>query len=347
MLDRCLEDLERRIDGDVEDRLHAEWVGFSEGRSDGGLFTPQRGCEAPPGVEWPEVRVNAALADFDQMALQQFRGCSETLAAGNGAMMCVRSNYGVSILPSLFGVELFMMDDETNTLPTSYPLGSIDRIEAVVDAGVPDPAGSLGGRTLAMGEHYAAIRDTYPKIAKHVHVYHPDIQGPMDVCEVLWGSEIFVALVDRPDLVHALLDLVTETYIRFLRRWEAIIPFEPTYQAHWGLFHKGTIMLRDDSAMNLSPEMFDEFIAPYDQRLLDEFGGGAIHFCGRGDHYIARMCRLRGLHAINLSQPDWNNMAVIYQSTVDRGIKLIGLRREAAEAALAAGRDLHGCVHCG
>lgn len=83
-----------------------------------------------------------------------------------------------------------------------------------------------------------------------------------------------------------------------------------------------------------------------DQRLLDEFGGGAIHFCGRGSHYIAHMARLHGLHAIAMSQPEYNDMEAIYQHTVDRGIKLLGLKREAAEQALARGRDLYGQVHC-
>ena len=38
--------------------------------------------------------------------------------------------------------------------------------------------------------------------------------------------------------------------------------------------------------MNLSPDMFMEFIFPYNQRLFDIFGGGGDHFCGRGDHFI-------------------------------------------------------------
>lgn len=104
-------------------------------------------------------------------------------------------------------------------------------------------------------------------------------------------------------------------------------------------------MLRDDSAMNLSPAMYAEFIEPYDRRLLAEFGGGAIHFCGRGDHYIQAMSNIPGLYAINLTQPELNDMEVIYQHTVDKGIRILGLERKAAETALAAGRNLHGKIH--
>ena len=105
-------------------------------------------------------------------------------------------------------------------------------------------------------------------------------------------------------------------------------------------------MLREDSAMNLSPETFGEFIEPYNQRLLDEFGGGATHYCGRGDHWIPRVPEMRGIYGVNLSQPELNNMETVYRYTVDRGIVLLGLRRDAAEEALARGRDLRGLVHC-
>ena len=104
-------------------------------------------------------------------------------------------------------------------------------------------------------------------------------------------------------------------------------------------------MVRDDSAMNLSPDMFNEFVRPYDQRLLDELGGGAAHFCGRGDHFIASMSELNGLHAIHMSQPELNDVEPIYVHTVDKGIKLIDLSRSAAEEAIRRGRNLRGQVH--
>ena len=103
-------------------------------------------------------------------------------------------------------------------------------------------------------------------------------------------------------------------------------------------------MLRDDSAMNLSPAMFDEFIKPYDGRLLAEFGGGAIHFCGRGDHFIENLSTIEGVHAVNLSQPECNDMETIYRHTVDKGIQIVGLNEATARQALAQGRDLHNSV---
>lgn len=110
MIEKYLQDLEARIDPAAEDKLFSEWKDFTFGRSREPLFRPKRPGKAPVRIEWPSVDVNDALADYDAMALQQFAGCSQLLTDGGGAFMAVRCNYGTSIMPSLFGAELFIMD---------------------------------------------------------------------------------------------------------------------------------------------------------------------------------------------------------------------------------------------
>lgn len=346
MIKQFLDDLESRIDTDVEETLHADWKTFLDGRWTEDIFAPRRQA-APPKLAWPDVRVNESLDAFETMALQQLASSSYMLDKGTGYVLNVRANFGTGTLSSLFGAEIYRMDDVYNTLPTTLPLtGGADAIRRLLDQGMPDLTSGYGGRCLDFYRYYAGLIKDYPRISRYVFIYHPDLQGPMDITELLWGSGLFLDLVDEPELVHALLKLVTETYIRFMREWEKIVPPKGDHAAHWGLLHKGRIMLRDDSAMNLSPEMFDTFIRPYDQRLLSVFNGGAIHYCGRGDHYIASLSEMTGVNGVNVSQPHLNDMERIYQNTVDKGIPLLGLRRDAADAALARGRDLHGRVHC-
>lgn len=364
MIEAYLEDLERRIDPEVEDNLWQEWVGFVNGEFSGDIFSPKRGRQAPAGLEWPHVPVNMALASYEQMALQQLGACSQALEVGSGAVMAVRSNYGTGIIPTLFGAELFVMDLETDTLPTTVPLGGMDTtnleaslgqadttraaeaVKRLLDRGIPDRHTALGGKVLEMAATYQEMFARYPKVRRYVHIYHPDMQGPMDICELLWGSSLFMALIEAPELVTALLELVTETYIAYMDAWTEFVPFESGPAVHWAMVHKGNIMLRDDSAMNLSPRMFDRYIKPYDGRLLRHYGGGGIHFCGRGDHYIKTASEIEGLTTINMSQPEYNDMDVIFDHTVEKGINIVGLPRDAAEAALARGRDLRGRVHC-
>jgi len=364
MIERYLEDLEERIDPAVEDELWAEWGRFVTGDVRDGIFSPRRARKAPAGLTWPQVPVNEALESFDAMALQQLAMCSRSLATGSGEILAVRCNYGTGIIPTLFGAELFVMDLETDTLPTSVPLGGIgstnlndslgradatksaQAVMALLERGGPDLGFALGGRVFEMARHYYELFEDFPKVKRHVHLYHPDMQGPMDICELLWGSSLFVALVEAPDLVTQLLDLVTQTYIAYMEAWTDLVPLGPGPSVHWAMAHRGTIMLRDDSAMNLSPRMFKRFIKPYDEHLLRTLGGGALHFCGRGDHYIAAASTMEGLTTVNLSQPENNDMDAIFDHTVDKGINIIGLPRAAAEVALAGGRDLRGRVHC-
>ena len=199
-----------------------------------------------------------------------------------------------------------------------------------------------------MGQRFKDIQSQYPNIGQHVHLYHPDFQGPMDILELVIGSELYLLLADEPELVHQALELITNTYTRAMNRWLTIQPLrEDGLSTHWGLVYPGSIMLRDDSATNLSPRMFKEFVRPYDQRLLNAFGGGAIHACGRVHNFIPLLRDMPGLRAFNMSQPYLNNMEVIWQNTIDCGLLMIDLDGYTVSDALASGHHLHGRVHVG
>lgn len=341
MIEKYLEDLENRIDPAVEDDLYFQWRSFWEGTVKDEIFIPRRKKKSPTAVKWPEISINSTLNNYELMALQQFKGCSDILADGTGYLLNIRCNYGTGIIPSLFGAEMFVMDEKLNTLPTTKPLqGGEKKIVEIIGRGVPSVRGGLGIKVFEMAERFIEMMKDYPKVQKYVKIYHPDIQGPMDICELLYGSSLFIALIDKTELIHNLLNLITETYKLFMEEWVKFVPFENNYSTHWSMLIKGNIMLRDDSAMNLSPEMFDEFIKPYDGRLLKIFNGGGIHFCGRGDHYIEKLSEIEGVYAINMSQPGYNDMEKILKNTVDKGIKIIGLSRETSEELKKKGRDL-------
>ncbi len=341
-----LDDLESRIDESVETQLLDEWREFCDGRFDGELFSPKRRKSVPSTIDWPKVLVNEALEDVSLMALQQLKGCSGAIAGGSGSLLTIRANYGVCILSTVFGAEIFKMTDEQNCLPNSRHLpGGLTAIKKALDHGIPDLRGGFGARTFDCGDFYKELLAPYPKLSSFITVYHPDTQGPMDICELLWGSNLFVDVMDHPELVKQFLQLITDTYIQFMNKWKSIAPLPSDYGYHWGMMHKGAIMIRNDSAMNFSADMFEEFIRPYDQQLLDCFGGGAVHFCGSGSHYVHHMAEMPGLFAVNMAQPSYNDMETIYKHTVDRGIKLIKLNRITAEATVKEGRNLRCCAH--
>jgi len=54
--------------------------------------------------------------------------------------------------------------------------------------------------------------------------------------------------------------------------------------------------------------------------------GGGIHSCGKGDHLIPALLDLPSLTAIDLGQPEMNNLDAVYAQTVRQKIPLIRIR---------------------
>lgn len=339
-----LDDIERRIDPEVEEDFAAQWRTFWDGKYDRPIFTPMRKKTNTPGVEVRNIHINDAIGDLSLMLDMQLADLSKRLSSANQALG-IRSNYGTGIMTTLFGAEIFMMPREAATLPTTRSLNDSDAVRRILEAGMPSLTGGFGKDVFAFGEMCAEIFKNYPKIQRYVSIFHPDTQGPLDIAELLWGSEMFYEMYDDPDFVHGVLRLITDTYKAFLDRWYTIIPRTEGISTHWNWMHAGTIMLRNDSAMNLSPEMYSEFAFPYDNELLNYYGGGCVHYCGRGDHYIRILCGAPLLKGINLSQPHLNDMDEIFSAVRDNGKKILGLRANACSAYAARPDAVCGMIH--
>lgn len=326
-----LEDIERRIDPETEEDYYAQWQSFWDGGISERVFSPRRKKVEKPGIELIDVPINDAINDFELMLDFELAGLSRKLAGGTEALG-IRANYGTGIMTSLFGAEIFEMPRSTNTLPSTKSFNDSDEIRRILDKGLPDLRGAFGGKVLTFGENCAEIFEKYPKIKKYVSAYHPDTQGPLDIAELLWGGEIFYEMYDDPDFVHSALRLITDTYKAFMDEWYSVFPRKDGLSVHWSILQRGSILLRLDSAMNLSVDFYNEFSKPYDSELLDYYGGGCMHFCGKGDHYIESMCEIENMYGFNMSQPHLNDMARIF-AVAQKGDKKILSLPDGAELA--------------
>jgi hypothetical protein len=167
------------------------------------------------------------------------------------------------------------------------------------------------------------------------------------VAELLWGGEMFYEMYDDPDFVHAVMRLITDTYKSFMDTWYQIIPKRKELTVHWGILQRGTIFLRLDSGMNISPELYRAYSMPYDRELLDYYDGGCIHFCGRADHYMDVLCELDSLYAVQASQPHLNDMDKILSAicTRDKRILMLPNAAQYAEAHAAFPDMKNGVIH--
>ena len=158
-LDKCLSDLNERIDVEWEDQYTSQWMEFLNGKCRDEVFTPPFRPKIPPTIEWPEIHINDAVDDVDLMVWSEMKYCSDTIAAGGNTALCVRSNFGCSILPSLFGCELYTMPRRMDSLPTSIPLHDLDEIVRIIDAGVPDIRAGQGAIVFDTARRFVELAD--------------------------------------------------------------------------------------------------------------------------------------------------------------------------------------------
>lgn len=348
-LEVYLDDIENRIDEVEEEALLAQWKKFADGNYEGEVFRPIRTKKILSSIEWPEININDALEDPEKMLIREFAGVSRTLDSDNGVLMGIRSNYGVGIIPSTLGAKKFVMPYELNTLPNVHHLeGGKEAVKKLLESDIntlEQINKGFGADVFEVGRRIQKIRKKYPKIGKYVRVDHPDCQGPMDLVELLWGSGIFVDFYDVPELIEKTLRTITDYYKYFMDKWFELVPNIDEYHAWFGCLHKGAIVIRDDSAMNLPPEMFERFILPYDRELLDYYNGGAIHYCGRGEHFVPYFDEISKLYAVNISQPHLNDLKIVFNHTVAKGRPLFGLPQEGVEMAQSQSIACNGLVH--
>ena len=346
-LSAYFEDVEARIDPEQEKRIAAEWEDFCALKCREEFFSPRR-TPAPTRIEWPKVLINQAFIDTDLMIYSQLKTVSDMLASGSGLLLSVRSNYGTGIIPSMFGTEIFFLPDEADTLPGPRHLeDGVEGLRALTQERHWDYAAGLAPKVFEFGRRWQEAASPYPNVSRHVYLYNPDLQGPFALVDALAGSELYYALYDEPELVHDALDFMTEVYLDFTRRWQAMFPpYGRGFSVEWGLLHRGLTVLRNDAIVNLSESMYREFAMPYDARIFGALGG-CMHFCGRGDHYIDAACEIEGLSGINLSQPELNDMEKIYAATVDCGKIIIGMPEAGIARAGEVGRPLRGRVQSG
>ena len=128
-------------------------------------------------------------------------------------------------------------------------------------------------------ERFKKIRekiDYYSDITpEDIKICTPDLQGPFNIAYSLAGSEIFFLMKDNPDNVHRLMNAATEYYVRCYRWFKKNIP-ENRRINFIGL----TKRIAECACNLISKDLYREFVAPYDKKLVELWGGEVgIHPC--------------------------------------------------------------------
>ena len=226
--------------------------------------------------------------DFAKMMVNELIGALSHIESDSDGIPMIRANYGVGILPSAFGVNCRIVND---SMPWCDSVGR-EGAQKILLKGMPDIGAGFGQKVLDAYAFFKEQLSAYPKCKQAIKLYHPDYQGAFDIAHLIFGADIYWELYDDPDFVCDLMQLISQTYVRNLKFIKQLIQDETEgYVYHWGHLFPGSVVLRDDSAVNLSKDMYNEFIAPFNNQILSEFGSGSVHFCGRADQWVFEMAK--------------------------------------------------------
>jgi hypothetical protein len=308
---RCLEQLEVSLNLEHLERTRQLWQDCRQYRPVPHLPLVVS-CPAP---DWPQPTMAEIQVDRELMLLSELAPVYAACLVGDDTLPMIRANYGTGLLPSLFGCEIKHFEHET--LPAALPLHNVGRIRELVAEGVPDLRGGLGGRVLDTVAFYGEALAPYPTLREAVLMDLADTQGPLDAAEIIWGSEIFLAMYEEPELVHDFLALVTDTIAAFTRAQQALdgLAFSDPRAPI------GRVCVREDASVMVSGEMYERFCRPYTQRLLGEFGG-SVHWCGDGQAWWRALITMENLTAVNPFQGQFYDPVEMHEACREAGVML-------------------------
>ena len=240
---------------------------------------------------------------------------------GDDLPYTIRANFGTVLIASLFGARAEQVDENN---PWVRPPENWAGFETILQT---DPSDFSRGWCPRVPERLRFYRDylqDWPDIAGILRIALPDLQGPLDVADQLRGSGLFLDFMDKPDVVREVLLHIAAGQVGFAHSLEPYITDGPDGFSHQHASSvRGAILIRDDSAVMISQDMYRDVVAEADEQVLSGMGGGGIHSCGRIDHQVEALFDLDSILCLDLGQPEMNDLDVIYTEARPKGISLV------------------------
>ncbi len=185
----------------------------------------------------------------------------------------------------------------------------------VKDLAVPDVWSGRCGDVLREMERLSQ------ELPPGVQIREPDIQSPLGIAELMWDESFYVALVEHPDAVHALLEKITDFLIAFVTEVHRVVGarlnaagFPPIWADE-----RGT-MIADDTMTLVSPAMHREFSVPYLNRFAEACGPLFYHSCSWRRSYFDNIRAVRHVRAYNWNPGNSDDPATIIREFSGRAV---------------------------
>lgn len=209
--------------------------------------------------------------------------------------------YGTGVLASGFGVDIIFQD----YMDPAVDLAPIEQVEKIKGLKKPDP--HTDGLMPRVMNTIARMRQ-----ASDLPVGVTDCQGPLTTALQIVGYERAIYwMTDHPKAMHELMQRVTGAlidWVRVQKKAAGQSMEDDAYVLGVKIPHGfGGVWMSDDDCVIFGPDLYREFVVPYNSQVLKAFGGGAIHYCGTATQHIDNYLATEGLtaiHNLNLDQLD-------------------------------------------
>jgi uroporphyrinogen-III decarboxylase len=201
--------------------------------------------------------------------------------------------FGTGVIPSAIGCKVVFNKGQEPALKGTV----INEPKDIKKLSMPDPyKDGLMPKVLNCID-YMREKSKFP-------VSFTDPQGPLNIALSLCGIEnLFIWMFEYPTYVHELMEFCSEVFIQ----WVKVQKKHAGQQLENGAFPLGIMMpegsggvwISDDDCTILSPELYKEFVVPYNSKIFKAFGGGSLHFCGTAEHQLENFLNTEGLTGIN------------------------------------------------
>jgi hypothetical protein len=186
----------------------------------------------------------------------------EPVYDGNAEVSCatIAGVFGVMLIPMIYGFKPAFKQDAR---PDAEP-GSVMTKEQIATLEPFDLENSSVIQMLL--KQMDIIQEKYGKVRGFL-----DYQGILNVAFKLRGSEIFIDMVESPELVHKLLTHIAQTIMgtaKLIQKRQRQSGYEIN------------MMCTCNCVVNMiSPKMYEEILLPYDIKLSKEFDYFGVHTC--------------------------------------------------------------------
>ncbi len=258
--------------------------------------------------------VSEAVQDPAKMLVNELRRgqsvIEDWVAVKDDRPLQVRPDFGIGLIASVFGGNVEVVENNPPWVRPveadieTYFAKQLDRID-------PHTAHQVGWlpRVAETLDYYKSLFAVYPRVASCVAIALPDLQGPFETAGMVWGSDIFAALIAAPDLVDRLLAAISATMVHlhdWLRKWIGHELLPEGFSHQHGAIIRGNLLLRCDSNVMMRRDMYAAQVFTHDCWVLRTIGGGAFHSCGRWTHNMPLVCAAPEVGSLDLGTGQTN-----------------------------------------